>query len=76
MINYRWRALVWVWVCLAWLLWPWAAVRAHVGKPYPVLLEQPDRFRNSSRAQQTAAPANPVPTGAKILLVIAVSYFI
>ena len=39
--NDKWRALVWVWVCLAWLFWPWAVVRAHVGKPYPVLLEQP-----------------------------------
>ena len=41
MTNGKWRTLVWVWVCLAWLFWPWAVVQAHVGKPYPVLLEQP-----------------------------------
>jgi hypothetical protein len=34
------RLLWWVGMLLAWLLWPGVAVQAHVGAPYPVLLEQ------------------------------------
>ena len=37
----KFRALVRTGVLLSWLLWPQVVARAHVGSPYPVLLEQP-----------------------------------
>ena len=37
-MNRRWLL---PWVFCIWLLWPRGTVQAHVGAPYPVLLEQP-----------------------------------